>query len=35
MKQVKHHDAFIYYTKYKTSWAMLNKNQNKKTQKMS
>ena len=26
MKQVKHHNGFIYYTKYKSSWATLNTN---------
>ena len=24
MKQVKHYNGFIYYTKYKSSWATLN-----------
>ena len=28
MKQVKHHNSFIYYTKYKSSWATLNANLN-------
>ena len=26
MKQVKHHNGFIYYTEYKSSWATLNSN---------
>ena len=25
MKLVKHHNGFIYYTKYKSSWVTLNK----------
>ena len=26
MKRVKHHNGFIYHTKYKSSWATLNRN---------
>ena len=31
MKQVQHHSIFIYYTKYKSSWATLNIKLDKKT----
>ena len=27
MKEVQHHNGFIYFSKYKFSWAILNKNQ--------
>ena len=26
MKQIKHHNVFIYYTKYKSSWVTLDTN---------